>query len=125
MAGLRKLLLVEDNIELRSLYETFLKDNGYQVAVATDGDEGLEVAKTYRPDLIFLDVMMPKRDGFQLLKILRHDPAYHCTHAKIVILTNLGDAGKVSPEVYKDMDGYMVKAEIVLNDLLEIIKSLE
>ncbi len=69
--------------------------------------------------------MMPKKDGFEVLKILRNNPEYNCMTTKIVMLTNLGDASKVSPQVHKDMDGYVIKAEIVLSDLLDIIKSLE
>jgi len=125
VAGLRKILLVEDNLELRNLYEIFLKQHGYDVATAADGEQGLEAAKQYKPDLIFLDVMMPKKNGFEVLKILRHDPSYGCTKTKIVILTNLGDSGKVSADVRRDMDGYVIKAEIELGSLLEIIKSFE
>ena len=125
MAGLRKILLVEDNFELRRIYELFLKQHDFEIATAVDGEDGLRVAKEFRPDLILLDVMMPKMDGFQALKILRHDPEYGCTKAKIVIFTNLGDASKVSPSVREDMDGYVIKAEIELPDILDIIKSLE
>lgn len=125
MAGLHKILLVEDNVELRNLYVLFLKDHGYDVATANDGEEGLEVAKSYHPDLIFLDVMMPKKDGFEVLKILRHDESYDNTKTKIVILTNLGDSSRASAEVKRDMDGYVIKAEIVLDDLIDIIKSFE
>lgn len=125
MAGLRKILLVEDNFELRRIYELFLKQHNFDVDVAIDGEDGLKVAKAFKPDLIFLDVMMPKMDGFQVLKILRHDPEYGCTKTKIVIFTNLGDASKVSSSVRDDMDGYVIKAEIELPDILDIIKSLE
>lgn len=125
MAGLQKILLVEDNAQLIDIYQLFLKDHGFQVATAIDGDQALVAAKDFAPDLIFLDVMMPKRDGFEVLKLLRHQPQYNCTKTKIVLLTNLGDASKVSPQVHKDMDGYVIKAEIVLSDLLDIIKSLE
>lgn len=124
MAGLRKILLVEDNPELRKMYETFLTLNGYAVAAAIDGEDGLNQAREFVPDLIFLDIMMPKKDGFEVLKILRHDPAYNCTKAKIVMLTNLGDS-KVTPTQRNDMDGYVIKAEIVLSDLVEVIKSLD
>lgn len=125
MAGLQKILLVEDNAQLVEIYVLFLEQNGFKVATAADGDEALVIAKDYKPDLIFLDVMMPKKDGFEVLKILRNNPEYNCSSAKIVMLTNLGDASKVSPQVHKDMDGYVIKAEIVLDDLLDIIKSLE
>lgn len=124
MAGLRKILLVEDNPELRKMYETFLKLNGFTVAIAVDGEDGIAKAQDFRPDLIFLDIMMPKKDGFEVLKILRHEPEYHCTQTKIVMLTNLGDS-KLTPQIRKDMDGYVIKAEIVLSDLLEVIKSLD
>lgn len=124
MAGLRKILLVEDNPELRKMYETFLTLNGFTIASGVDGEDGLNMAREFKPDLIFLDIMMPKKDGFEVLKILRHDPAYGCTKCKIVMLTNLGDS-KLTPDMRKDMDGYVIKAEIVLSDLLEVIKSLE
>ena len=124
MAGLRKILLVEDNMELRNLYELFLGEHGFEVATAVDGEDGLVKAKEFKPDLIFLDVMMPKIDGFQVLKKLRHDESYGATKTRIVLLTNLGDASKVSPNIRKDMDGYVVKAEIELSDLLDVIKSL-
>lgn len=123
MAGLHKILLVEDAIELRNMYETFLKINNFSVAVASDGQEALEIAKKFRPDLIFLDIMMPKLDGFEVLKILRHQPEYNCTRSKIVMLTNLGDS-KITSAQRHDMDGYVIKAEIVLSDLLEVIESL-
>ncbi|HVI69596.1 MAG TPA: response regulator [Magnetospirillaceae bacterium] len=124
MAGLRKILLVEDNPELRKMYETFLNLNGFTVASAIDGEDGVAKAHDFKPDLIFLDIMMPKMDGFEVLKILRHDESYNCTKTKIVMLTNLGDS-KLSPQTRKDMDGYVIKAEIVLGDLLEVVKSLD
>lgn len=125
MGGLRKILIVEDSIELRDIYKLFFTQKGFEVETALDGDEGLEKAKEFQPDLVFIDIMMPKKDGYQVLKALRHDPQYGCTKAKLVILTNLGDASKVSPEVSHDMDGYVIKAEVDLPDLLEVIKSLE
>ncbi|HSW78154.1 MAG TPA: response regulator [Candidatus Chromulinivoraceae bacterium] len=125
MAGLQKILLVEDNIELRSIYEQYLKRRGYTVTVAVDGEDALRLGKEFRPELVFLDIMMPKIDGLKVLKMLRHDEEYGCTRAKIVLLTNLGDASRVDPKVQKDMDGYVIKAEINLSDLIDIIKSFE
>jgi len=77
-----------------------------EVATAIDGEDGLEAAKTFKPDLVLLDVMMPKKDGFEVLQILRHDDTYNCTKAKIVLLTNLGDGSKLSEATRRDMDGY-------------------
>jgi CheY-like chemotaxis protein len=125
VAGLQKILLVEDNIELRAIYEQYLKRRGYTIEVAVDGEDALRLGKKFRPELIFLDIMMPKIDGLKVLKMLRHDEAYGCTRSKIVLLTNLGDASRVDPKVQKDMDGYVIKAEINLSDLIDIIKSFE
>lgn len=125
MVGSQKILLVEDNLELRTIYEHYLRRRGYDIASAIDGEEALQMAKELHPGLIFLDIMMPKIDGLRVLKLLRHDEAYGCTKAKIVLLTNLGDASRVDPKVQKDMDGYVIKAEIELSDLIDIIKSFE
>jgi CheY-like chemotaxis protein len=125
VVGSQKILLVEDNLELRTIYEQYLRRRGYDIVSAVDGEEGLELAKKLHPGLIFLDIMMPKIDGLKLLKLLRHDPSYGCTRSKIVLLTNLGDASRVDPKVQKDMDGYVIKAEIELSDLIDIIKSFE
>lgn len=124
MAGLQRILLVEDSPELRGMYKEFLTLNHFTVATAVDGEDALVVAKQFKPDLVFLDIMMPKKDGYAVLKLLRHDPAYNCTSAKIVILTNLGDS-KANAKQHKDMDGYVIKANIMLNDLLDVIKSLD
>ncbi len=125
MAGLRKILLVEDNTELSHIYQTFLERQGFEVALAFDGEQALGIAPVFKPELIFLDIMMPKRDGFQVLKELRRNPAYGCTKARIVMLTNIGDATKLDPGMQDDIDGYVVKAEIVLPDLLDVISSFD
>lgn len=123
-AGLRKILLVEDDQLIREMYELFLKDKGYTVGTAGDGDEALTVVKNFQPDLIFLDIMMPKRNGLEVLDILREDPSYGCQKCKIVLLTNLGD-DTIAEKVEDKIDGYAIKAEITLSDLIGIIDSLK
>lgn len=125
MVGSQKILLVEDNVELRTIYEQYLTRRGYEIILAVDGEDGLEKAKQHQPWLVFLDIMLPKLDGLKVLKMLRHDESYGCTKSKIVLLTNLGDASRVDPKVQKDMDGYVIKAEIDLPDLIDIIKSFD
>lgn len=125
MAGLQKILLVEDNTQLRDMYDLILRDHGYQLAVASDGEEALQKATEFSPDLVFLDIMIPKLNGLEVLRRLRHDTAYNSTRSKIVLLTNLSSESGVSQGWENDADGYVVKAEIVPTDLFEIIKSLE
>lgn len=125
MSGSRKILLVEDNAELRNLYEMFLKQHGFDVALAADGDQALEVARNFQPDIVFLDIMMPNKNGFEVLELLRHDPAYGCMSARIVFLTNMDNAATLSPDIRASIDGYVIKAEIEPKNLLDIIRSFE
>lgn len=123
-AGLQKILLVEDDQLIREMYQLFLRDKGYTISTAGDGDEALKMAKAFHPDLIFLDIMMPKRSGLEVLDILRSDASYGCQKCKIVLLTNLGD-DTIAEKVEDKIDGYAVKAEITLSDLIGIIDSLK
>ncbi|GAC1392311.1 MAG: hypothetical protein NVSMB46_07850 [Candidatus Saccharimonadales bacterium] len=123
MAGLQKILLVEDNYQLQQIYSFLLKKHGFDLAVASNGQEALEKAKSFEPELVFLDIMIPFINGMDVLKILRRDPQYNCTKARIVLLTNLGDENQLSDAWQKDADGYVIKAEIIPQDLLEIISS--
>jgi CheY-like chemotaxis protein len=69
-----KILVVDDEEDIRKLLVTLFEDAGYQVVTASDGKEALEVAKAEHPDLIFLDILMPIMDGFQTCAALRKDP---------------------------------------------------
>ncbi len=122
VAGLQRILLVEDNVSLQDIYTQYLKHRGYTVASAVDGYKALEAAKAFSPELVFLDIMMPGMNGFDVAKKLRSDPQYNCTRARIVLLSNLG-RDKVPAELNQVVDGYALKAEIQLSDLIKIINS--
>jgi len=74
--GQKKILVVDDEIQLIELVQTRLEANGYEVITANDGEEGLEKAKSEKPDLIILDVMMPKMDGYKVCSLLKNDEQY-------------------------------------------------
>lgn len=125
MAGLQKILLVEDNGKLRELYSTFLKQSGFQVAVAKDGESALAVAQNFEPELVFLDVMLSNENGFDILKKLRHSPEYKSTHSRIVLLTNLNVTQNMDKQALDDIDGYAIKADITMATFLDIIRSFD
>lgn len=126
MAGLRKILLVEDNPQIVEIYTTVLKGGHYELETATTVDEALEIAKNWQPDLIFLDIMLPGgRSGLDALMLLRTDPRYKSTTKKIVMLTNLGLSDKMQKMWEEYADGYAIKAEISPHELVDIIKSFE
>ena len=69
----KKLLVVDDEKNFRDVIRTRLENNGYDVVLASDGDDGVNKAKEEKPDLILLDIMMPKMDGYTVLKTLKGD----------------------------------------------------
>jgi DNA-binding response OmpR family regulator len=82
-------LLVEDDLGILEMYELKLTLDGYRVVTAADGDEGIALARAVKPDIIFLDVRLPKKDGFEVLTELRADPT--TADIPVIILSNYGD----------------------------------
>ncbi len=81
------ILVVDDEQDVRTYLRTLLTKQGYEVVAAADGEEGLEVARAQRPDLVFLDIMMPKKTGIMLYRRLKKDP--DLGGVPVVILTGL------------------------------------
>lgn len=88
MATQTHILLIEDDPMLTELYQTKLEMEGYQVTIATDGEQGVSAAQTVGPKLILLDIMLPKLNGFEVLKVLKKDKA--TAGIPVIVLTNLG-----------------------------------
>lgn len=117
-----KILVVEDEKILNSAYKTILEKSGYTVEVACDGEEALKVLESYEPDIILLDLKMPKLDGLGFLK------AYKETNprkrSKIVLFSNY-DLQKEIDEAYNlGADKYVLKAWASPKDLLKIIEEV-
>lgn len=125
MAGLQNVLLVEDDKNISDLYSETLTRAGYTVSLAATGDIALEQAEALHPDLVLLDIMIPGHSGLEVLKMLRTNPQYGCIRTKIVMVTNLAEADTSKEAWSNDADGFVVKANILPSDLLEVIKSLE
>ncbi|OGS01125.1 MAG: hypothetical protein A3G41_00060 [Elusimicrobia bacterium RIFCSPLOWO2_12_FULL_59_9] len=91
----KKILVVEDNLDIAENLEARLTVQGYEVLMAPDGKEGVEKPRAELPDLVILDVMMPKIDGYQACRIIKHDEKTR--HIPVLMLTSLqlmGDAEK-------------------------------
>ena len=88
MAG-EKILDIDDSPTVQRLIEMILSSQGYQVVLASDGEEGIQKAKSERPALILVDFVMPKMNGYQVCKILKEDPEFRDT--PIILVTSKGD----------------------------------
>jgi CheY-like chemotaxis protein len=117
-----KILLVEDDNNLREIYEARLQAEGYDIAAAHDGEEALVVAKEQNPDLIISDVMMPKISGFEMLDILRNTQGLK--DVKVIMLTALGQSEDQQRADSLGADRYLVKSQVTLEDIVKVAQDL-
>jgi len=117
-----KLLLVEDDMALRDIYSTRFLAEGYEVSTASDGEQALTVAVKEKPDIILLDIMMPKISGFDVLDILRTTP--ETKDSKIIIMTALSQPTDVEKGKSLGADDYLVKSQVTLTDVVEKVKAV-
>lgn len=116
----KKILLVEDDDGLANVYQMRLEAEGFTLKRVPNGEDALAAAVEFKPDLILLDVMMPKVSGFDVLDILRNTP--ETANVKVVMLTALSqDTDKQKAEKL-GADDYLVKSQVVIADVVDRIK---
>jgi len=116
----KKILVVEDEAPLRTLLITELKREGINAIGAKDGEEGLELALKEHPDLLLVDILMPKKDGLEMIKELRNDA--WGAGAVVVLLTNLNDSEKIVEALQYGTREYLVKADWRIEDVIKMAK---
>lgn len=120
MAIAKKLLIVEDDPMIASMYNTKFKTEGFEVFTAENGALGIEIAKKEKPDLIMLDVILPQLDGFSVLRELKKDNK--TKSIPVIMLTNLGtEEDKKKGEKLGAVD-YLVKANLTPAQVSEKIR---
>ena len=118
----KKILIVEDEQAIADAMQTGLTDAGYDAITAYDGEAGLNQAKELIPDLILLDLMLPKKDGMTVLKELRENE--ETKEVPVLILSQLSDTSKISEGVSLGVVGYLVKVDFSLAEVVERIKEV-
>ena len=117
-----KVLIVDDDAFLSGIYATKLELEGFEVVSARDGEDGLKAAAKEMPDLILLDVLMPKLDGFEVLKRLKADAAVKAI--PVIMLTNLGQKEDIEKGMQEGAADYLIKAHFVPAEAVEKIKKV-
>ncbi|MDB5185988.1 MAG: sensor hybrid histidine kinase [Candidatus Saccharibacteria bacterium] len=117
-----KIMLVEDDNNLREIYEARLLAEGYEIVSAKDGEEALALAVKEKPDLIISDVMMPKISGFDMLDILRTTP--ETKNTKVIMMTALSQAEDKTRADKLGADRYLVKSQVTLEDVAKVAKEV-
>ncbi|MBI2021859.1 response regulator [Candidatus Daviesbacteria bacterium] len=116
----KQILLVEDELFIRELYERTLSQSGFTIITAVDGLEALELAKK-KPDLILLDIMLPKVHGLDVLKKLKSDN--ETKNIPVVLITNLGQESIIKEAFNMGAQGYLMKSRVTPYEILEQVKN--
>ena len=117
---MKKILFIEDESALQKTFGDILGQEGYEMVSALDGQEGLRLVKAKKPDLILLDLILPKLHGFEVLKKLKEDE--DTKDIPIIVLTNLEGVGDVEKALELGATTYLVKANYTLEEVISKIK---
>lgn len=117
---MKKILFIEDESALQKTFGDILKNKDYKVIKALDGESGLRSVKEEKPDLILLDLILPKMDGFEVLKGLKGNE--ETKNIPVIILTNLEETGDIQKALELGATTYLVKSSYTLE---EVVKKIE
>jgi len=115
-----KVLIAEDDIFLVNTYRMLLENEGFEVCFAVDGEETLSRVKKEKPDVVLLDIIMPKMDGFDVLKRIKEDKGLKDIH--VIVLSSLGQESDVKKMMDLGASDYLVKADVPMDDVVKKIK---
>ncbi len=119
---MKKILIIEDDPFLSEMYLAKFSQSGFQTDVAVDGQMGLKKIKTNQPDLILLDIVLPKMDGFEILKRVKKDAKLK--KIPIILLTNLGQKSEVEKGLTLGADEYIIKAHFTPTAVVAKVKEI-
>jgi len=117
----KKILLVEDDEFLSSLIKNRLHRENFRVALATDGEEAIEALKKETPDLVLLDLILPKRLGFEVMEEVQNNP--EIKRPPFMIISNLSQKEDVKRAQDLGAVDYFIKAQIMIDDLIKRVKA--
>lgn len=117
-----KVLVIDDDPFILDMYVLKFRDAGFQIETAQDGEQGLQKIISYQPDIVLLDVVMPKMDGFDVIKKIKNTIPKHSF--RILFLTNFGQKEDVERGMELGADGYIIKAHFTPTEVVEKVREL-
>ncbi len=117
----KKILIIEDDVFLNELMAKKLIEEGFDVVKAANGEEGLELTRQEKPDLILLDLILPGVDGFEILEKIKDDP--EIGQIPVIILSNLGQREDIERGFDLGADDYLIKAHFTPDEIVERVRA--
>jgi two-component system, OmpR family, alkaline phosphatase synthesis response regulator PhoP len=118
----KKILIVEDDNILQKALQEFLAGEGFDIFSALDGEEGVTMVKTKNPDLVLLDIILPRKDGYEVLAEIKADEA--TKKIPVILLTNLGSLNDVEKALELGATTYLIKADYKLEEVAKKVKEV-
>lgn len=122
MSERKKILMIEDDSFIVKMYRTKFEDVGFIFRDSPTGEKGLALAREEKPDIIVLDIALPGKDGFEVLRDLKKDP--ELKHILVLILSNLGQRNEVEKGLVLGADDYLIKAHFTPSEVVERVKKM-
>lgn len=119
---MKKVLIAEDDPFLLKVYQAKMAKTGYEFKIAKDGEEVFEILKEFSPDLMLLDIMMPKKDGFEVLKELKGNDKFK--HIPVIITSNLGQVEDKEKAKSLGATDYLLKSDVGIQEIVNKVKSI-
>lgn len=118
----KQILFVEDEAVMQKAVGEFLGSKGYEVTAALDGELGLKAARLKKPDIILLDLILPKKNGFEVLQELKSDSS--TKQIPVIVLTNLSGMDDIGKILELGVTTYMVKSDQTLQDIFVAVEKM-
>ncbi len=121
----KKILIIEDDKILAELLEKKLKNAGFEVVLAFDGEEGLVSLRANKPDLILLDIVMPRKNGLELMEEMNKNPETNLTKIPVIVISNSGQPVEIDRILELGAKDYLIKTEFNPQEVIEkVIKQI-
>lgn len=115
-------LLVEDEAALQHTMGEALRAAGFEVISATDGEQGMRLVLEQKPNIVLLDLILPKRSGFEVLEAMKKDP--NTKNIPVIVLTNLEGAAEIDRAVALGADSFLVKANYEIGEIVNKVRQV-
>ncbi|MFH1565090.1 MAG: response regulator [bacterium] len=120
-----KILIAEDDVLLQDIWKQKISKEGFNVATAINGAETLEKIESLKPDFLLLDIIMPKADGFEVLKKIRAHPDKKIREMIVIVLSNLGSEEDIKKAEQLGSDSYIIKAMFSTEDVINKVREYQ